>query len=161
MKLASKVIFSAILISVLSMFGGGAALASDARQQVQFTAQIMVVNSSFLNVRTGPGVKYEVLLTVVGGTQLPVLGVASDRVWYQVSTVIGVGWINAEFVIPRGDFSNVPIIDTTTILATRPLIAAPVTIGLPDGQGGGGVAPTVTGTTLAPAPVGGAFVAGT
>jgi uncharacterized protein YgiM (DUF1202 family) len=160
MKLASKVIFSAILISVLSMFGGGAALASDARQQVQFTAPIMVVNSSFLNVRTGPGVKYEVLLTVVGGTQLPVLGVASDRVWYQVSTVIGVGWINAEFVIPRGDFSNVPVIDLTNFVAPVPIAAGPVSIGLYAGQGGGGGLPVAPASAPANI-VGGTFVAGT
>jgi uncharacterized protein YgiM (DUF1202 family) len=161
MKLASRAIFMAILLAFALTLTGGVATARNTEQQVQFTTPIMVVNASFLNVRTGPGVRYEVLLTVVGGTQLPVLGVAQDRVWYQVSTVVGVGWINSEFVIPRGDFTNVPVIDISTILATRPLIAAPVTIGLPDGQGGGGVATTVTGTTLAPAPVGGAFVAGT
>jgi uncharacterized protein YgiM (DUF1202 family) len=141
------------------MFSGGAAIAADAQQQVQFSAPIMVVNSSFLNIRTGPGVKYEVLITVVGGTQLPVLGVAADRVWYQVSTVIGVGWINSEFVIPRGDFTNVPVIDLTNFIAAVPIAAGPVSIGLYDGQGGGGGLPI---PAVAPANiVGGTFVAGT
>ncbi len=120
----------------------------------------MVVNSSFLNIRTGPGVKYEILITVVGGTQLPVLGVAQDRVWYQVSTVVGVGWVNSEFVIPRGDFSTLPVIDTSTVIATLPLINTPITIGLAPGQGGGGVV-TTTSTAPAAAAVGGTFVAGT
>src|SRR5690606_21317525 len=44
----------------------------------------------------------------VGGTELPVLGVAQDRVWYQVSTIVGVGWVNVQFTLPRGDFTNVP-----------------------------------------------------
>jgi uncharacterized protein YgiM (DUF1202 family) len=159
MKLASKAIFLVILFSFLTMLSGGAAVAADAQQQVQFSTPIMVVNSSFLNIRTGPGVKYEVLITVVGGTQLPVLGMAADRVWYQVSTVIGVGWINSEFVIPRGDFSNVPVIDISNFVAAVPIAAGPVSVGLYNGQGGGGglpspaVAPTNT--------VGGTFVAGT
>lgn len=156
MKLASKAIFSAILLAFVLIFSTGVATASDAEQQVQFSTPIMVVNTSFLNIRTGPAVKYEVLLTVVGGTQLPVLGVAGDGVWYQVSTVVGVGWVNSEFVIPRGSFSNIPVIDTTNIIATLPIAAGPAAVGLvTTGQGGGGGAPAAANT------VGGTFVAGT
>jgi uncharacterized protein YgiM (DUF1202 family) len=158
MKFASRGIFSVIIFSILAMFGSGAVIAAPAQQQVQFTAPIMVVNSSFLNIRTGPGVKYEVLITVVGGTQLPVLGVAADRVWYQVSTVIGVGWINSEFVIPRGDFANIPVIDLSNFIAAVPIAAGPVSIGLYNGQGGGGGLPTAPAATNV---VGGTFVAGT
>jgi uncharacterized protein YgiM (DUF1202 family) len=114
---------------------GGVSLAAGAEQRVQFVTPIMIVNSSFLNIRTGPGVQYNVLLTVVGGTELPVLGRAKDNIWYQVSTVVGVGWVNSEFLIPRGDFTNVPVVDTSIAA----LVAqAPVVVGLPDGQGGGG-----------------------
>jgi uncharacterized protein YgiM (DUF1202 family) len=113
-------------------------MAAGAEQQVQFVAPVMLVNSSFLNVRTGPGVQYNVLITVVGGTELPVLGRAQDGVWFQVSTVVGIGWVNAEFVIPRGSFTNVPAVDTSiAALAAQ----YPAIVGLPDGQGGGGAAP--------------------
>lgn len=114
---------------------GGIILAAGAEQRVQFVTPIMIVNSSFLNIRTGPGVQYNVLITVVGGTDLPVLGRSSDNIWYQVSTVVGVGWVNSEFLIPRGDFTNVPVVDTSIAA----LVAqAPSVVGLPDGQGGGG-----------------------
>jgi len=115
---------------------GGIIMAAGAAQQVQFVTPIMVVNSSFLNIRTGPGVQYNVLITVVGGTDLPVLGRAADGVWFQVSTVVGVGWVNSEFVIPRGDFTNVPVVDTS--IASLVAQAGPSLVGLPDGQGGGG-----------------------
>src|SRR5689334_20997769 len=100
---------SLLLILLLSVVlgvaaPGGMILAAGAEQQVQFVTPLMIVNSSFLNIRTGPGVQYNVLITVVGGTDLPVLGRANDGVWFQVSTVVGVGWVNSEFVIPRGDF---------------------------------------------------------
>ena len=58
MKLASKAIF---VLAILLMLSGSVLTAADTQQQVQFSTPIMVVNSSFLNIRTGPGVKYEVL----------------------------------------------------------------------------------------------------
>lgn len=78
-------------------------------QRSTFASPILVVNTSFLNVRTGPGVQFPVLVTVVGGTELSVLGVANDNVWYQVATDGGAGWVNIEFTLARGDFSNVPL----------------------------------------------------
>ena len=100
------------------MFGsftfGAGVFAIEGSQQSQFTAPILVANTSFLNVRTGPGIQYTTLVTIVGGTELPVLGVARDRVWYQVSTIIGVGWVNVQFTLPRGDFTNVPFAQEPT-----------------------------------------------
>ncbi len=156
MKFSKVVVLFLIATLLLALVGpGAAALAAPVEQQVQFAVPIMVVNASFLNVRTGPGVQYSVLITVVGGTELPVLGRAHDNVWFQVSTVVGVGWVNAEFVIPRGDFANVPYVDFNFAEAVAAAPGAAV-IGLPDGQGGGGGAP-------APAAAAGGipFVAGT
>jgi uncharacterized protein YraI len=96
-------------------------------QRATFATPILVVNASFLNVRTGPGAQYSVLVTVVGGTELPVLGVANDKVWYQVATDGGAGWVNVEFTLPRGDFSNVPLVDFNAEAVAPSL-----------GQGGGG-----------------------
>lgn len=90
-----------------------------------FATPILVVNTSFLNVRTGPSANFSVLTTVVGGTELPVLGTAGDEVWYQVSTAIGVGWVNIEFTIPRGDFTNVPLVTVTTQPSTQTIIDVP------------------------------------
>lgn len=115
MKLRSK-LFLVLAVAALMLSAVGSALA----QRVQFSAPVMVVNTSFLNIRTGPGVQYSVLVTVVGGTTLPVLGVAPDRVWYQVSTVAGVGWINSQFALARGDFRNVPEADAPVLDTTSP-----------------------------------------
>src|SRR5262249_38373051 len=95
------------------------AMADEAQQT--FVAPRLVVNTSFLNVRTGPGIQYAVLITEVGGTELPVLGRASDNVWFQVSTVIGVGWVNIQFTVPRGSFDNVPVISQANIAASLPI----------------------------------------
>lgn len=105
-KSALLLILSALVM--LSAFVGSTSAQS-------FSTPLLVVNTSFLNVRTGPSYDYPVLTTVVGGTELPVLGIAKDNVWYQVSTSVGVGWLNIEFAIPRGDFSNVPLINVPAI----------------------------------------------
>lgn len=128
MKPRNRVFGLILIITLLStMLFGGATSA----QQASFATPILVVNTSFLNVRTGPGVEYSILVTVVGGTELPVLGVAADRVWYQVATDGGPGWVNVGFTLPRGDFTNVPLVE-------------PGDIGAPNfdaslGQGGGAV----------------------
>lgn len=120
----------------LGVFGGISA--QDAPQIVTFRAPRLIVNTSFLNVRTGPGTQFSVLTTVVGGTELPVLGVAGDGIWYQVNTNGGVGWVNVEFTIPRGFFANVPLVDA-------PLFD-PFTLSV-NGQGGESAQPTQISTS--------------
>ncbi len=105
-----------ILVALLlSLVGGSFAQTVEDQQRSEFVPPIMIVNTSFLNIRTGPGAEYPILLTVVGGTELPVLGTAGDGVWYQVSTIEGNGWLNSEFAIARGDFRNVPRVDAPSL----------------------------------------------
>jgi uncharacterized protein YgiM (DUF1202 family) len=132
----TKAFFALILlIFVLGTLFGSTVAASEREQVVRFAAPTLVVNTSFLNIRTGPAVGFPVLITVVGGTELPVLAVASDLVWYQVSTVVGTGWVNIEFTIPRGDFTNVPVIELSDILNVDTQAAALL------GAGGGEATP--------------------
>jgi uncharacterized protein YgiM (DUF1202 family) len=140
MKIQSRVLFITLLIAFC--FGTvSVALADAPAQQAQFVSPELIVNTSFLNVRTGPGVQYTVLLTVVGGTELPVIGRAKDNVWYQVTTVVGIGWVNIQFAAPRGSFANIPVVTLDQVIAAAAQ-ATPTTLGLADlGQGGGGGAP--------------------
>jgi uncharacterized protein YgiM (DUF1202 family) len=105
------VLMVVLLMSMGVLLFGGTAMAAPDEQQAEFVPPRFIVNTSFLNIRTGPSTAYPILLTVVGGTELPALGSAGDGVWYQVSTVAGVGWINASFAIARGDFRNVPVVE--------------------------------------------------
>ncbi|MCA9905993.1 MAG: SH3 domain-containing protein [Anaerolineae bacterium] len=107
--------------------------------QPQYAVPLLVANTSFLNVRTGPGVQYTTLVTVVGGSELPVLAIGSDGVWYLISTPVGVGWVNVDFTVPRGNFSVVPTINVNAVGAVlvAPVTAPTLSIGLDAGQGGG------------------------
>jgi uncharacterized protein YraI len=115
-----------MLLAIMAAFVGNAVYAENSEQRVEFTPPILVVNTSFLNIRSGPGPQYSVLLTVVGGTELPVLAIASDNVWYQVSTVIGVGWVNSEFTVGRGSFDNIPVIRLSDVMAQTTVNPFPV-----------------------------------
>ena len=67
----------------------------------------LVVNTAFLNVRSGPGVRYDIVTTVAGGTALEVLSIAPDGKWYEVRTAAGPGWVHSGYTVGRGDFSGV------------------------------------------------------
>ncbi len=141
MKRQLRLLLGVLLLSIVFM-GAQGVWAAAPQQQVQFASPRLIVNTSFLNIRSGPGVQYSVLLTVVGGTELPVLARAKDNVWFQVSTVIGVGWVNIQYTIPRGSFEMLPVINTSQIGGVAVLPGA-TSLGLVDGQGGGGGAPAV------------------
>ena len=66
----------------------------------------LVVNTSFLNVRTGPGVGHPVLTVVKGGTKLIITSIASGGVWYQVETSAGAGWVNSTYGVGRGNIAS-------------------------------------------------------
>ena len=66
----------------------------------------LVVNTGWLNVRSGPSAGYGIVTRVRGGTQLPVISIASDNLWYQVESPAGTGWVNSFYTVTRGDFSS-------------------------------------------------------
>ncbi len=67
----------------------------------------LVVNTSYLNVRTGPSARHDILTTVPGGAKLAAIGIAPDRIWYEVVTSAGNGWVHSRYTVGRGDFSNI------------------------------------------------------
>ena len=138
MNLKSKAFFIALLVVLIGGVLGSMSMTAVTAQQAVYAPPIMIVNVSFLNVRTGPAAYYSILTTVVGGSELPVLGVARDLVWYQVSTLAGIGWINSEHAVGRGDFTHVPFVAAPPIEAVPPLTDDDVAA---LGQGGGGEVP--------------------
>ena len=68
----------------------------------------LIVNTAFLNVRSGPGAGYDIITVVPGGTTLPVISRAENLTWYEVESSAGVGFVNSSYTIRRGDFSGIP-----------------------------------------------------
>lgn len=71
------------------------------------------VNAAQLNVRSGPGINYSIVATIVGGERLPIIGRNADRSWYNVQTVYGEGWVSARYVIARNEYGNAPVTSST------------------------------------------------
>lgn len=85
----------------------------------------LVINTAYLNVRTGPGIGHDILTTVRGGTELAVIAKDIGGVWYQVATSAGTGWVNTRYTVGRGDFSAVPTLGAP-VEAVQPAIPAGV-----------------------------------
>ncbi|MCA9888464.1 MAG: SH3 domain-containing protein, partial [Anaerolineae bacterium] len=134
------VLLSLVVALMLGLVVSMPVVAQSDTGRVMFAQPKLVVNTSFLNVRTGPGVGYPIMATVVGGTELPVLGAIGDDVWYQVSTEVGPGWVNITFTLPRGDFTNVPYVDPANQVTT---VTPAVGVGVSAAYGSG-----VTGVSL-------------
>jgi len=126
-----RALFTSFILAFLMLSMHWTVLASDNYQQINFQSPSLVVNTSFLNIRTGPSASYGILATVVGGAELPVTAVYEDGVWYQVATNVGLGWVNVEFTLARGDFSNVPLVEYGAISASSsmPPVSVPVVQG--------------------------------
>ena len=69
-----------------------------------------VVNTTRLNIRSGPGIGHGVIASVPGGTILKVLGMSSGRGWYLVEGGFGQGWLSNHYTVFRGDFSQVRVV---------------------------------------------------
>ena len=73
----------------------------------QTSGPTVVINTGALNQRTGPGLEYAIQGAVPGGSEWPVVGRTADRSWWEISTDIGIGWVNNEYVVTRGSFRGI------------------------------------------------------
>ncbi len=69
---------------------------------------IVIVNIHRLNIRSGPGVEYQALTSVPGGTTLNVTGRHPTLPWIRVEGDYGVGWVRIMYIIFRGNWAAVP-----------------------------------------------------
>ncbi|MFZ4829109.1 MAG: SH3 domain-containing protein [Phototrophicaceae bacterium] len=115
------------------------------------TRNYLLVNISYLNARSGPGAQYTIVATLNGGTELDIIGIAGDRVWYYVRGAFGQGWVNSEYVIFRGNPDTVPIIENAYGELATPVAAISSNITLYAAPGTNfGVIGTVVGPVEAP-----------
>ncbi|MEM7028099.1 MAG: FHA domain-containing protein [Chloroflexota bacterium] len=84
-----------------------------------------------LNVRSGPGVGYDVLGLLPAGTVVEILGRSEDRIWWYIVYTDSPdqrGWVATEFA-PSDNAADLPVIDeptpTPTVTATPTQTATP------------------------------------
>ena len=72
----------------------------------------LVINTAYLNIRSGPGMSNSTLMVAPGGSRLLVTGRAAGTSWYEIETGSGPGWVNARYTAARGDFSRLATISS-------------------------------------------------
>lgn len=89
--------------------------------------------TEYLNVRSGPGTNYPVLVVAPPGSQGEITGKSSDGQWWQVNvsttySSTGSGWVSAQYVIAQNT-SNVPVVQAPPPPPTVAATAIPPTTG--------------------------------
>lgn len=79
-------------------------------------AGYLLVNIDNLSLRTGDGPDYTLVGIVDGGTVLVPLGRNLDFTWWYVQAGNLVGWAKAEFLIARGDLTDVTVVPNNGVL---------------------------------------------
>ncbi|MEM7332725.1 MAG: SH3 domain-containing protein [Chloroflexota bacterium] len=70
------------------------------------------VNTGALNVRSGPGVAYDVTAVVQLGETVGLIGRTSDSSWVKVRlTNNHVGWLNATYIVANTTINSLPVTD--------------------------------------------------
>ena len=77
--------------------------------QPQTQTPIAITVPELLNVRTGPGLTYDIVTTVPAGTQATIVGIAPDGDWYQVEIdgIEGQVWIYQDLTTLVGSLTGV------------------------------------------------------
>jgi uncharacterized protein YraI len=88
--------------------------------------------TDFINVRTGPGMNFPVLVVAPPGSTAEITGRSSDNAWWQVRvptrvTSNGLAWVSASFVVAQNT-GNVPVVNAPpappTVAAVPPIASA-------------------------------------
>ena len=74
----------------------------------------IIVNVSFINLRSGPGDEFSIIGKLRGSTVAPILGQNADGSWLYIETTVGKGWINKLNVITKDFFGGVPVVANTS-----------------------------------------------
>ncbi len=91
-------------------------LSNNAPTMVAGEPGVLIVNTAFLNLRSGDGPEYTLVGRVAGGARLIPLGRNADFTWWYVQAGDVVGWVLGELVIARGNFLGVPLVEPAGVI---------------------------------------------
>lgn len=79
-------------------------------EEIESLLGYAIVNTSYLNLRTGDGPQYKKVAVVTGGTRAKVIGRNAKFSWWLIEVGNIRGWANAEFLIIRGDVTDAEVL---------------------------------------------------
>ncbi len=107
--------------------------AANPPEALQGQPGVAIVNTDNLSLRSGDGPQYSLVGVVDGGQQLIVLGRNANASWWYVQAGDLIGWARAQFLVLRGNFTRVPVVEAQGELTqprlfvylTQPIYPAP------------------------------------
>lgn len=83
------------------------------------TGSTATVNTGALNVRSGPGVAYDVVAVANQGNVVTLIGRNSNSTWAKVRLSNNIeGWVNASLITPTVSISALPVASAPTVTAS-------------------------------------------
>ncbi len=111
------------------------------------TAQI---NSYALNMRQGPGSRFDKVATLSAKDQLSILGLSPDKAWALVETAKGRGWVSLSFLTVTGSLDNAPLITPEQTALTPSPAPEPAAATIPVNEANAPAAPVVNVSDVSP-----------
>jgi len=85
----------------------------------------VIAHQSGVNLRSGPGMDYSRLGTLVLGARVAIVGRSSDSSWWLVSTPVGLAWVAADVVVAYDVNDAIPVVTIPALLTLPATGAAP------------------------------------
>jgi len=127
--------FRTLLLSVIVLLIIVLALPGPAHSQNATPAPVLAEAIKQANVRSGPGLDFPQVGTIVAGTKYPIIGRSARFPWYLIALPDTNGWVFADLVKVTGSINSVPIqegvITVSPAPATNPPTSPAPTASLP------------------------------
>jgi uncharacterized protein YgiM (DUF1202 family) len=98
--------------------------ATSTSEPVDTTPKVTASNSS-VNLRTGPGLNYDVMGVLPQGQSLEIVGRNDDSTWWQVATADGLRWIAASVTTATNVDDGLPVVQPPPPPTPTPVPATP------------------------------------
>ena len=109
-KVISRQIFAALLLA--AVFAAAAFAPALAATPAPAGGPTAYVNTGRLNVRTGPGIRYDVVTMIDQGQTMTLLGRNQPATWVKVHLPNGTeGWVSAYYIRASVTISSLPVVD--------------------------------------------------
>ena len=76
---------------------------------------IVTAGDSDINMRSGPGIDYDIVGTLSAGKSLEIVGRNFDSSWWQVSAPDGLCWVSADVVTSSNVDDTVPVVEAPPV----------------------------------------------
>ncbi len=117
-SLFRSLLLGVVLLLIAILVWPGTARSQDAATPT--IAPVMAEAIKQANVRSGPGLDFPQVATIVSGTKYPIIGRSARFPWYLIALTDTNGWVFADLVKVTGNVNSVPIKEIVITVSPNP-----------------------------------------